>query len=352
MALTALGMHTYFGGMQLGAERAGAKILGSIETWAPAIRARKAAGCHYCSVQEARARRGQVDVMFANPPCSRFSSSAGSTYTSKEGSRSDLKNFGELAEVFGAAIDSDARVLWWETGPLLWRKGLEMAASVQAALEAVWEEPATTVVMKYDPRWSGVPQRRPRCHVMHFRGELLPPESVPPSKWPIKEGLWEWVEGQLERPWQEGKPIIHQEWDGKQDPAVFAAWWRDLESKYGGFVQSSPCTFWDDDPYSMAVLSGRAACWGDQARWVTVEEWAAIMRMPQQWARAVADEMNPGIALAMLSKGVCPDAASFAFNSVIEPVLAGSKRPGSQFVMTGPRFWQCDFSVQDRKRAA
>lgn len=354
--MKALGVHTYLGGFELGVRNVATETLGSIEIWKPGILARQA--CKKCGVSQPLSFGdvSSADLVFSNPPCSRFSSAA--SYHYDDNDKSKLTNFEDLMHGVDVTEQVGAKAFWWETGPHCWSRGMGMVENVHRVLrDGPWGGEATTVVIRYDPRWSGVPQRRPRTHVVHMAGRLVPPANIESSLWPIDETLGPWVERFIREHDYDPADMIAvspRECDGR--PNYTAKWMRDVSS----FSQGAPRTLSIHDAFSVAVLSGRICCWEEKnegkGAWWTIEEYSALMTIPPQIGRAMFDGA-PGRwgALSLLSKGIAPVAAEYVYRNVVEPMVAdGREAPCSAFEAHDAEIWKLDCNVKDgrRKRSA
>jgi hypothetical protein len=315
--MIALGVHTFFVGFQRGMEQALGKesVLGSMEGWPPAIAARRSCGAGHLSIGEIPS--GHVDLVFSNPPCSRYSSIATGHFSAEQKSR--LVDFCELGIAVDVAMQTGARALWWETGPLLWSKGREMVSGVHAALEQAWGEPSTTVVVKMDLRRYGVPQRRPRCHILHARG-LWEPPNVDDPRWPIEQDLRAWVDQRVPH------RLRHFKHAGSARQTVIK------HRLIGDFASGIPSMLKIGARHAPAIISAREFAWEDDDSWWTVEEYAALMCYPIDETCAVSDAHGPVYAKMMLSKSVSPSAARGVWEEFFEPTLRTTGSGGIWYV--------------------
>lgn len=320
----AVSAHVYLGVMALGASRH-VHVAQSHETWKPGIAAREAAGNPVPHVGLDAPIPKDARLVLANPPCSRFS--CGSTFAYKKHSDAfeDLSAFPELlqvVEIFERA--PRAEILWWETGPLIRTKGLGMVESAHRRLRAKW-----TLLLPTDPRWSGIPQARPRCHVIHCTSDAPPPCGGRPSAWPISTDLGSWMTDQLTRRWRHDgawtlvKDPFHRDC---RTPAETAR----LVHAIGTFSQSTPRIVRPTDPCAPTVLSGRTSAWDDQpgpSRWWSAEEFAVLMTAPPEWGRGVElSRPNRMWSTVALSKGVVGDVAARVCEDYVVPALQGTRR--------------------------
>lgn len=315
---TALGAHTFFVGFQRGMEQTLGKgrVLGSVEGWVPGIEAREACGAGH--IPFSRGKREEAQLVFSNPPCSRYSAMSTGAFT--EADKSNIVNFCELTQATEVAAAVGAKALWWETGPLLWGKGEGMVESAHAAMERHWGVPSTTVVLRLDLRYAGVPQRRPRCHVLHARGSLEPPD---PPDGGLEPGLkvQEWVHARA--------PTRLRYAYSPPSPARRTA---TMLQYFGTFESGKPSIVKHDAPYAPAVISARQFAWDEPDIWWSLEEYAALMCYPQEDAIAVCDKYGPRHAKVMLAKSVSPSAARWAWENVWRATLTTEGRGGIWYV--------------------
>ncbi len=319
--MRALGVHTYYGGFQLGVQRAGFEDLGSVETWPKCIEPRQRdMGLSTIGWEEFHAAPFGADLVYSNPPCSRYSSMSVSTFTPEQ--QQDLNLFPDLADGLEIVRLSGAKAFWWETGPLLWNAGLEMSAAVSQRLAELWDEPVTEIIVKLDLRWIGVPQRRPRCHVLHVAGRKAPPAEIP-GPTPLPEGgIWSWIQSQLDANGC-GEPdgfIRHKHRWPAESYRDMVLGIRDAAS----FMATMPRLMERSDPWAPAVLSGRLLSWED--RWWTIEEYAVLMCFPVAGPRRTFDHVGQH-ALSLLSKGISPSAAEHVGNEILLPTILGDEDP-------------------------
>lgn len=270
----------------------------------------------------------KAELVFANPPCSRYSNSAGQAFDYRD--RDDLSKFIDLQEVAEVGHRAGARIVWWETGPLCWNLGRGMVEAMHKELNAV-----ASCIVRIDTRYIGVPQRRPRCHIFHVLDEWWPSGATLPQKqWPPRMSAYEWIYKRLDD--QDMTEIIPRTAypDAK---ACFEADRLRLTSK---FQQGAPMIYDERDPWVLAVLSGRCAAWAGQDRWMTVEDNAALMGVPLVTVREVAEKIGPRESLTLMSKGVCADVAAW----VLEHLILGQ---GGEWVDWGTGLWELDLGVKD-----
>jgi site-specific DNA-cytosine methylase len=299
--MRALGIHTYFGGMQLGMRKAGFEDLGSIETWKPAIGPRtEYLGLKTLTMSQGLSGDIEADMVYANPPCSRYSSMSASFFTDDE--RGEADTFPDILEAVEIVRASGANMLWWETGPNLWSKGMKMVADVAGRLADIWDDDVTSTVCKVDLRNCGVPQRRPRCHVMHFRGnrEVIRTPHLAELQ-PIT--IEEWLRGKVGT----GEPIpvgpIPEQYGVKTHDALIT-----VMRETSNFMATRPSIIPEERRWVGAVLSGRFLSWERRERWFSIQESAALQSYPPDLVALAATVHGPRRMLTLLSKSVSPSA--------------------------------------------
>ena len=281
MERSKVGIHTYLGGMSMDCD--------SFETWEPAISARKVLG----NIALGEMPQG-FDVVIANPPCSRFSPTASMHFDENH-----WEGFCELKEIVEAVHYTGAKGLWWETGPLAWNRR-DIPQSLHEHFVSKWGR-CTTLYIKYDPRWSGVPQRRPRTHILHFQDI----EKSSTINKPMKS-LEEYAIG--------GTPYVKEKfWPNSGMGAVK---WAEFAQLVGTMKMCNPSIIGFEDRWGPAVFSGRGHVWRDLDRWWSPEEYANYMTYPKEWGRILADEFGESNALTLLSKSVMPVSAECVWDII------------------------------------
>ena len=359
-SVKAVAVHTYLGGMQLGVAET-CDVETSLESWEDAIEARLRASERLAASKmdfvppwdDLKTWSGKADLVFANPPCARFSVTSARHYSAVK--KTDLGEFCELQDVCGIAQSSGASMMWWETGPMLWTKGRDMVESIHRYMERWWGS-CTTLLVKVDARTFGIPQKRSRVHAIHCEGRFVPTVNQLADMWPIKLTAHEWVVDQMTRRW---KP--QSKWLLPTNPSMLDTKPRDdwgdpikycqVQDLTCTFGQGKPQQFSVKDPFLPVVLSGRLGCWSELKRWISIEEWSAFMTIPPTYARAVADEIGSLKTLQLLSKGVCSDVSKGVSESFALPMLSRS----GDTSLTADDMWnedcyEVDVSVFDRRK--
>jgi hypothetical protein len=333
--MRALGVHTYLGGFQMGLEDfTNHEVVGSVESWSGGIDARKIAGV---GKTLGFGKFPQADMVFANPPCSRFSQASSHAYSSEQ--KSDFGRFDELKDVAKVTFESGAQIMWWETGPLCYTAGRGMVRSTHRGLKEHWGE-CTTLLVRYDPRWSGLPQRRPRTHIIHMSGTIQPGE-VPQCQWPIELRLYDWIRSKLGDRSEEFPIPFPEDYGSPMECAKFI----NLISTFG---QGDPQPIHPDEHYGLTVLSGRIHVWEHIDAWWTAEEYATLMGVRPEVARAIAEQSrNPIHAITMLSKGVSPVAAK-AVSDIIGACGVSERDPAWSEWEEG--LYELDLNIRDNPK--
>lgn len=357
--MKAVAVHTYMGGMQLGVEKT-CEVITSLESWEDAMEARELAALDYDHVpryDDLKTWKGSADFVFANPPCARFSVSASRLYGAVK--KADIGEFCELQDVCGVTQQTGAKMMWWETGPMLWTKGRDMVYSIHDYM-ARWWGSCTTLVVKVDARSFGIPQKRTRTHAIHCAGDFAPIVNPRDDMWPISKTAFQWMAHELKNRW--GYDFDPDDSEKKLlpvKPSEYGSHWGS-PSKYcktqdvvSSFGQGKPQRFSINDPFLPVVLSGRLGCWEEVNRWISIEEWATFMTMPPAYARAIADALTPHKTLQLLSKGVCSDVSREVSSQFAIPMmtLTGPLELDEDNRWDHPGVWGYDATVLDpRKR--
>jgi site-specific DNA-cytosine methylase len=289
--MRSIGIHTYLGGMQLGVARV-FNDLGSAESWKPGINARKRVGMSHRDISDAVT----ADVVYANPPCTRFSTS--STDMFGQSDRTSLSRFECLEECLDFALRCKADVFWWETGPLAFTQGAQLSREVADRFNA-----ATQWTLRLNANDFGVPQMRTRTHFVYFKSEVGAPRfvaqpkiaSLNPNRY-LRDWLAQTVGDDRSRPAGPDYEYMRVNF-GTHNIVDFVT----VESTLKGRKAWATKLVQDDAETSPAIL-GRAM--GFKERWLTLHESAALMGLPF-WD--VHDRWHP--ALSLMSKGVCTNVA-------------------------------------------
>lgn len=306
------GIHTYLGGFALGVKRLSyVNFLGSIETWRKPVALAEMLG-----VPIVPAHIAKLDVLISNPPCSRFSGCSMDHYTDED--RSSLATFPDLQQVVQAAKDSGARVVWWESGPLAFTSGHGIIREMEAELAKIWKGTVSTIMLKLDPPFIGLPQRRARTHIIHFNRNVAAFGLPGPNLY--QHGIWKFIAARLDPtvPADADPPMTKFSNKGKYDissPVEFAKHYHSV----GGFASTIPKIFSFEDPYFLAIIPGRDFVWLEPDRFWTLNEFAAGMDFP---ARNYNDMgVSANTVKTYLCKGLLPGVAEWVLDKVITPIL-------------------------------
>jgi hypothetical protein len=295
-----LGAHTYFGGMLIGAKNAGADVQGSVETWGPAVQWSPRLGMNV--LLDGIVPR--TDVLATNPPCSRFSALSYSKFSDEQ--RENLSTFTELQESLHAAKASDAEVVWVESGPMLFSKGLNLLTDFHTILG--WDP--YFLVLKVDCLYAGAHQRRPRTHV--FAAKRPFPELSLDSE--SRDGNL----SDLMQRWNAVYPFEAVS-SGTGDSVGKA----EFQRRTASFMSVRPEVIDEQARFAPAVVSSRKFTWRQQQRWWSVDEYAALMGYPP-----IFDYAEPGVAngMMLLSKSVSPIIADYLTERVLQPYFSNAAR--------------------------
>lgn len=350
-----IGTHCYLGGFLIGLQEAGLEIVASAETWKPGMKGAKALGLPVKSVSEVLSKTPKADIVVGNPPCSRFSHLSFSFFKDKEGIYDDLSTFPEVNEVVNVGLLAGTRVVWWETGPLAWRAGRKLIQNCHERLRAFWGQ-ASTLVVRLDLRYIGIPQRRPRVHIIHAPINV-PPPSVPAASWPIDLSVGAWIVAQVRGQKLENAVCTEE----SRDPLQWACE-RNLNQKFRSMV---PKVIRYDDQYALAVVSRRIMVWEDENRFWDFLEHAALMTYPlDKVANILPLVRRPVDAQVLLSKSVAPAASAWVAEKILLPWLNNEYEMDSNRTSTageggfgkvfpsrwGNKLWQLDLDIKDRKK--
>lgn len=352
--MRAIGVHTYFGGFHIGLATRG-EVITSGETWEPGIKGRRLLGLDTTPLDKLRPAGPRLDLVFGNPPCSRYSTMATQLYSDEQKASVDL--FDELGDLVNLTLAGGASALWWETGPVLWSKGGDMVRAIHQTLRQEWGR-VTTAVVRYDLRYGGLPQRRPRVHLLHLRGRYVPP-AAPPPRWPPEGSVYDWVRAQgawsgpgevfLPPGAKHYPPGAGEGLAGKpvDDVMAYVRWFWD----YSKYMANRHRSVGVRELYTVTVVPFRYFAWEEENRWWGTDEYAAIMGYPLGPVAEAAEELGPSAIHALLGKSVSPRAAQDVYDLVLTPTLDGVRpKPGPDWrlpVQVAPDIWYLDLGVGD-----
>lgn len=302
--IKAIGVHTYFGGFTKGYMRnQEINTLGSFENWQPAVTWAPKIGVKVLSGGAAP----RADMVFGNPPCSRFSHMTYSKFSAEQ--REDLSTFPDLEDVLYTAKYAGAELLHIENGPLMFTAGDELLTQFNNILG--WPE-IYFLVLKIDTMHSGLPQKRPRTHV--FVGQRPFPEvDLSPVALPTN------------------LRVFFQHWNSKYNyepvysstvasPVSYA----EQEQYKAVFLSTRPKVVSELDRTAHSVVSSRHFAWLEQNRWWSVDEYAAL----QGYDADTFDYGAPPVPLAMalISKSVSPSISEYLSHRVTLPYFDSTPR--------------------------
>ncbi len=301
-----LGVHTYAGGFLRGLMDSGCNVVGSLETWEkPRL---MAAMLGIKSVHQDDVGHLDVDMVVGNPPCSRFSNLSQDRYS--DASRCSLAMFDELHDVIQAGIDSQAQIIWWENGPLVFSRGRELIADIHRKLRRRWGA-CSTFVVKFDLRHAGVPQYRPRTHVLHMVGNMVLPVE-PPELVPCEVSVGSWVKSRAA-----SFPLAMQGQNRVDDPSITIP----KEQARHGFNACKPRFVDEEAAYAPTVLSGRDQAWLHENAWWSLADYAALQGYPvMDYTEACRAGRRMEEVRTFLSKSVSPCASAYIYEQVVKNI--------------------------------
>jgi site-specific DNA-cytosine methylase len=313
----ALGIHTYAGGFMLGLKKAGVETLGSIETYKQPMTTAALLGVK--RLEEVQ----HADLVVANPPCSRFSPTATSNYTEEQ--RSQVCEFPELAEVLLTGLQAHADIVWWETGPYCFTRGRGLIEDASKRLSDGWHRDVTTLVLKLDALYTGLPQRRPRTHVIHVKGKLGSVPGLPATSWPVAQTLQEFVTArQVGAVNVEPVPVFSKGVDGWcVDPKKWQVHY--LSMGEHRFMSGTPMTYTPQARIAATIFGGRWFSWKEPRRFWSIAEYAALMGYPVNvdYNALWPNPKQQNMTWQVFTQSVSPDVASWVAKNVVIPLQAG-----------------------------
>lgn len=318
MGRSVIGRHVYAGGFMLGVQRVGWEPIAALESWedpAPLFY-RVLPG-----VLRVKRVDDKADIVIGNPPCSRFSHMSFDKFNCSD--RSNLDNFPELMSVLQAGIHADAHTVWWETGPLAFTSGDGIIAGAHNMLKFAWGE-CNTLEVLFDTAWAGVPQQRPRTHIIHTKYPV-PSSLLLPEKRTVQDrgfdNVHRWIERDTAGNAITGK-LVDNRWIGKHDSiAEYIRYGRMHTEK--GFNATKPLLISRDDLVVNAIVSGRLYAWKEDQRWWELPEYASVMGYPTlEEVNYYEVAKNPMKTLMFLAKSVSPCASEWVAQHIVEQIFA------------------------------
>lgn len=312
-----VGVHTYMGLILQGLTRNNLHVAGSYETWDLAMPAASSMGGNVIPLKYSVAKPLIADMTIGNPPCSRFSPMSSSMFKGKDpGFYNNLDLFVDLRQVLEVTIANKSKVMWWETGPLAWSSGTSFVEQIHQQLADLWGV-CTTLIIRLDLLWLGVPQNRPRVHIIHMATDV-PPPPAPGSLWKSVGSVGEYIKKKVAG--RELKtPIFTREGMTAHEYVTDAR----ARAK---FNSTKPLVIGEDDNFTPSVVSGRFWAWRDDNRFWDLLEYASLMGADlDKFEDVLATGLSPQTALGLLSKGVSADASSFIYSNILRPWAAGEE---------------------------
>lgn len=306
----AIGAHCYLGGFLIGVQRAGIKLVKSLETWKTGQKGAKELGLPSEKVDEIPDKTESVDIVVGNPPCSRFSHLSLSFFDKKD--HEDPGTFPEILDLIKLVKASNSKAIWWETGPLSWSIGQKLIRNYHKKLNKEWG-PTTTLLARLDLRYIGIPQKRPRVHIIHLKGSEKPP-AVPKAVWPSDYRVGDWLKEKVNG-YELSTPVFKEE---AEDPVEWARK-KDAEMTFRSMV---PKIISKDDWYTNSVVSRRIMVWEEENRWFDFLEHAALMTYPLDTIKNILSlKKDARNAQVLISKSVAPGASKWVADEIVIPWL-------------------------------
>lgn len=332
-----IGVHCYLGGFLIGLQQAGLEVVTSLESWKPGLNGAQTLGLPSSEMAKKRARL-QADLVVGNPPCSRFSHLSLSFF--KKSAHEDINTFPEVLELIEVAKTTKAKTIWWETGPLAWSLGKPLLRNLHDFICSIWGE-TTTLLVRLDLRSIGIPQRRPRIHVIHTRTKF-PPPSVPSTTWPTNYTVGEWLTTKLN-----GYKLQYPVFQKNSNNPVAWAHKRASEMTFRSMV---PKIISHKDWYTGSIVSRRLMIWQEKNRWFDLLEHAALMTYPlKRIPKLLSVKKRPLDAQVLISKSVAPAASKWVAENVILPWLnQDSREEEIKPVLREKDIWELDLAIPQR----
>lgn len=337
--LNVVGLHCYAGGFLLGLAQARAKILSSGESWGLGRKAAQELALPAIELEKLRRKKITADILVSNPPCSRFSHLSFSFFKKKKGTYDSLSSFPELLDILDISKQAKVQVVWWETGPLAWNNGFDLILKMHRRLKSLWGR-ISTLMIKLDLRYIGIPQRRPRVHILHI-AKNTPPPNAPRIKWPISRNLYDWIRIRTKdfKLQLEVKPN-----KDNSNPIE----WAEQQQEKMTFRSMVPKIFNTKDTHCCSIVSRRLMLWEEENRFWDLLEHAAAMTYPlDHIPNLLRIRKNPLGAQVLLAKSVAPAASKWICKNILMPWRRGDLQRNNPTAPTSQRedFYKLDLSI-------
>jgi hypothetical protein len=310
-----LGTHTYLGGMLMGLNTKTSTPIGSFENWDLGIAGSKALGNNVLKFGN---NCPTADITIGNPPCSRFSQLTYSIMKKNGELYEDFTKFEQLNDVIETGVKSKSKAIWWETGPLSWSRGQSFFREINNYLKGVWGQ-CTTLVVRYDLLWSGIPQNRTRCHIIHMNTSTPPPLGFP-GMFPYNYTVLEWLASATANCEFKNMFEYKEVTRGQYTPTEFI----DYAQENWTFNGMKPSLVYNNQRHTGSVLSGRFWVNKDEDRFFDLFEYAALQSYPLDKIERIIDVgKNSFDALMLLSKSVSPTASRELYENIVKPWMNG-----------------------------
>lgn len=339
-----LGTHCYLGGFLIGLQMAGFKVVKSLEVWNPGLVGAQKLGLpsEKFSFDKISSLKTKADIIVGNPPCSRFSHLSLSFF--KKESHKDIKTFPEILDLARTAKQAGAKTIWWETGPLAWSLGKPLLSNFHKYLQKIWGQ-TTTLLIRIDLRSIGIPQKRPRIHIIHRATKLKPP-GCPRFLWPPTIKVGDWVQLKT-KDYEFNNPVC-------QDRIKNPLKWAEKQNREMTFRSMVPKVISAQDWHTNAVVSRRLMIWKEKNRWFDLLEHAALMTYPlERITHLVTKAKTPLSAQVLISKSVAPEITKWVAQKILLPWV-NQKNNSSEIVPVSYQegIWELDLSIAPKMEKA
>lgn len=252
--------------------------------------------------------------------------------------------FPEILDLARVAEQTKADTIWWETGPLAWSLGQPLLSNFHRYLKKIWGE-ATTLVIRIDLRSVGIPQKRPRTHIIHRATKIAPPDCSRPC-WPPTKKVGEWL-GERIRGFRLVNPVFQEK---AKDPVGWAEK-KDCELTFRSMV---PKIVSRQDWHTLAVVSRRLMVWQEENRWFDLLEYASLMTYPlERISDLVKITKTPLGAQVLISKSVAPEVTRWIAEGIVLPWIRNEKKQGEVSpTLDQEGIWRLNLSISPRMERA
>jgi site-specific DNA-cytosine methylase len=254
-----------------------------------------------------------------------------------------------LGDLSKLAKVKNAHTIWWETGPLAYSVGIPLLINYHKHIQTLLDDDLTTIIFRIDLRYLGIPQRRPRNHIIHIRKNLneeqLP--KIPKMKWPINRPISTWLQEKVKEN-KLSNPIL----PNKKINSTPVKWAKKCDEEMT-FRSMVPKVVANQDHYTLSVLTGRPFIWKEENRFFDLLEYAALMTYPLDKILSLNKSLSKvKKGQKFLSKSVAPYITKWVFDNIIEQLLNNKvgnfAKENRKYIEVDENIWKIDLTIPNK----